>query len=412
MATSTRRAVTATRLRSLTGRLTAALHAVRRPVVDVAVVLLTLLLALGRDFLDEPSGNPAVWIFDLALVVPLFWRRRRPTEVFTLIAAIALLQWLVNLPAGGDLALLVALYAVGAYEQRPWRVGFAAVVAEIGVLLAAVRWGDPGQKLDAVVLLSGTFMAAWVLGVYLRTRRAYVSSVLERAATAERERDQQAVIATATERARISAEMHDIVAHSLSVMIALSDGAAIAVARSPEAARSSMLQSSALGRQALAEIRRLLGDLHADDEESAGLAPQPGIADLDDLVDQVRSAGLAVNLVVLGEAPDLSAGAGLTVYRIVQEALTNVLKHAQAATQVVVTLRYHAGGVDIVVENDDRPTVDHPPGTDAQEGTSGHGLSGMRQRAASFGGDVEAARRTDGGWRVSTHLRLDEQDTR
>src|SRR4051812_26036733 len=199
----------------------------RARAVDVAVVLATLALSSAHEFFD-PTARPTgwTWVFDVVLVLPLLWRRRRPMWTFAAMAAVAFVQWATGVHAAGDLAMLVALYSVGAYEPRRRLVAAAAAVALAGVLLAALRWAPPGHELDGLVLLAGTVTAALVLGIYARTRRAFVSSALQRAATAERERDQQALLAAATERARISREMHDIVAHSLSVMIALSDGAA------------------------------------------------------------------------------------------------------------------------------------------------------------------------------------------
>lgn len=402
--------------RTMMNRLVTAANAVRQPVIDVLVVLLTLMFALGNDHFDAPRDTPQVWIFDVALVLPLLWRRRWPVGVFGTIAAVALVQVFVDVQAGGDLALLVALYAVAAYEPRRFGIVAAILIAEVGVVVASVRW-VPGNRLNEIIQLSTTMTVAWVLGVWVRTRRAYLASVLERAKTAEHERDQQAQIATAIERARISREMHDIVAHSLSVMIALSDGAAIAAHRTPEAAQTAMLQSSALGRQALGEMRRLLGGLNGNPQDDAtvlasapDLSPQPGIADLDELINQVRSAGPAVDLVIIGQPPELAPGAQLTIYRMVQEALTNVLKHAPSATRAMVTLRYRATGVDIEVENDSPAGALTVPAAVAS--TPGHGLTGMRERAAAFGGKVEAGQRSGGGWRVTTHLELEDQDTR
>jgi signal transduction histidine kinase len=395
----------------------------RRPLIaDSAITLVTLVVGLGHDLWETTPGIGRPVAFDLALTLPLLWRRKRPTAAFLVISAVALVQWLSGTPAGADFAVLVALYAVGLYERRPLAIATAAAIAQIGVVLAALRWAPSGAKLTSIVLLTGTVTAAWVLGVYVRTRRAYVRSVLERAATAERERDQQAMIAAAGERARISREMHDIVAHSLSVMIALSDGAAIAVAREPQTARKAMEQASTLGRQALAEVRRLLGALHeGDDVQPDELAPQPGIAQLDDLVAQVRSAGLAVDLVVVGQPLALLPAAQLAVYRMVQEALTNVLKHAYSPTRATVTLRYGPDRIDVEVENDDEP---RPVGRRSGAGPNpitadgglrqhlGLGLAGMRARAAVFDGTVEAARGVEGGWRVVSHLRLDERSDR
>lgn len=374
----------------------------RNQVIDVLVVLLTLTVGLSHDTWDGAGDRSLAYLFDVALALPLLGRRRAPIVVFLAVSAVALVQWWTGQVASGDFAVLAALYAVGAYEA--WRPGIAvaAVIAETGVVLAVLRWAPPGQGLVSGVLLTGTVSAALVLGMLVRTHRAYLQSVLDRADTAERERDQLALIAAATERARISGEMHDIVAHSLSVMIALSDGAAVSVARAPGEARTAMEQSSVLGRQALGEIRRLLGTL--DPGAAAELAPQPGVAQLDELVEQVRGAGLAVDLVVIGRPPELPASAQLALYRMVQEALTNVLKHAPSATGAAVTLRYSGTGVDIEVENDSSAgfLAREPEGT-------GRGLAGMRARAAVFGGTVEAGPRDGGGgWLVRGRLRLTE----
>lgn len=376
--------------------------ALTTPRAGDVVVLLAVLVFAGPHDLFDPQDHP-VWLclaVDLALALPLLFRRRHPLPTFLTVAAIALAQWTGGLLVSGDIAVLAALYAIGVYDRSRRSIALAAVVAELGVVMAVTRWSPPGHWLTAIVLSTGTVTASWVLGRYVRTHRAYVASVLERAANAEHGRDQQAQIARVGERARISREMHDIVAHSLSVMIALGDGAAISMDDEPETARAGMRQSSALGRQALGEMRRLLGTLHDPDEVE--LTPQPGIADLDDLVAKVRSAGLAVELVVVGQQPLLAPGAQLTIYRMVQEALTNVLKHAPAATRASVVLRYLGDAVELEVENDDPA----PARADGGVLAAGNGLTGMRERAAVFGGAVEAAPRTGGGWRVASHLRL------
>jgi signal transduction histidine kinase len=400
------------RPRALRDRLVTAALAVRPPAFDVVIVALVLAVSVVHENWETSGLTSTVVMFDAALVLPLLWRRRRPAVVFLVIAAVAFVQWLADVQATADVAVLIALYAVGAYERQRLAIAASAVIAQLGVVLAAARWAPQGSEVTSGILLTGTAAAAWILGVYLRTRRAYINSVIERAATAEHERDQQALIATVTERARISREMHDIVAHSLSVIIALSDGAVALAIRDPQQARTAMQQSSDLGRQALGDVRRLLGALNNDDETGqADLVPQPGIAQLDALVRQVRSAGLAVDLVIVGQAPELGPGAGLTLYRMVQEALTNVLKHAPSAKKAVVTLRYGSDCVDIEVENDDPHPVTHTPATPlpAAAARGGHGLTGMRARAATFDGTVNAGRRTDGGWRLTSRLRLEEQ---
>jgi signal transduction histidine kinase len=299
-----------------------------------------------------------------------------------------------------DAALLVALYTVAAHCDR--RLALAAAgVLEVGVGLAVLRWWHHTRGLPSFVFLTGMATAAFVLGVNIRTRRAYLTSLVDRAVRAEHERDQQSQIASARERARIAREMHDIIAHNLSVMIALADGAAFAAragsARAPEAAA----QVSATGRQALAEMHRLLGVLRGG-EPDASRAPQPGIKQLDDLVTQVRSAGLPTSLTISGQPFDLPSTAQLAVYRVVQEALTNVLKHADSPTQACVRLSYLQPSLELLIWDDGHTRDGSGAGV-----TAGHGLAGMRERAGMFGGEVRASPRPEGGWQVSVRLDVD-----
>lgn len=371
-------------------------------VADILVTAGTAAFALSNDHWgDQARRNSLAWVFDLALAAPLLWRRRQPMLVFLAISLLALVQWLANTPSSGPVAVLIALYAVGAYESRRRAILLAAAIAQVGVVMVTLRWAPADNRVNGFVLLTGTITAAWVMGVYARMRRAYVTAALERATTAERERDQESRLATAAERARISREMHDIVAHTLSVMVALSDGAAMSVVRDTASAKDAMEQSSALGRQALSELRRLLGSLQGPEQPE--LAPAPGIAQLEDLVASVRAAGLAVELVVAGQPPAMAPGLQLAVYRLVQESLTNVIKHAPAAGRVTVTLRYGPSAVDVQVDNDGVPEAAVTTPTTAR----GQGVTGMGERAAVFGGTVEAGRRGPSGWRVRGALSYD-----
>ncbi|MCW2784675.1 MAG: two-component sensor histidine kinase [Marmoricola sp.] len=369
-----------------------------------ATAVAALAFAVLHDFVGR-DGDNAWWVlvFDVVLVLPLFLRRRWPWGTFLAVAAIALLQWLGGVFAAGDIALLVALYSVGAYARREAVVA-AALISQLGVVLAVARWAPSGQVVTSALGMTGTVTAAWVIGVYVRTRRAYIASVLERAATAERESDQQALLATAAERARISREMHDIVAHSLSVIIALNDGAAASVQSSPAEAEEAVRLAASLGRQSLGEVRRLLG---ADQEVAASdRVPAPGLAQLDDLAASVRAAGLAVDLTMEGHPVEVPPSAQLTIYRMVQEALTNVLKHEPEARRAVVTVRYRPTEVEVEVINDG-PVGAVPP-TSRAVAHHGQGLNGMRERVGMFSGTVEAAPRVGGGWRVASRLLLDE----
>jgi signal transduction histidine kinase len=368
---------------------------------DLALALGILLIAIP-DALIERSHPIVPLLFDCALVLPLVWRRRWPSGVFAVLAVVAGAQWIADVKVLGDAALVVALYTVAAQEPRR-RAALAAGVVELGAVLATLRWGSD-DFFKTFVGLSGVTLAAFGLGTSVRQRRAYQASLEDRAARLEIERDQQGRLAAAAERARIAREMHDIVAHNLSVMIALADGATFAAERSPERSASAMQSVSATGRQALGEMRRLLGVLR-DDESAGTLLPQPGILDIDRLVDQVRAAGLPVALAIEGDARALPAGAQLTVYRLVQEALTNSLKHAGPEARAEVSLRFDAAGVDVEI-SDDGAGEPAP----AQDG-HGLGLNGMRERAAVYAGIVQAGPLPAGGWRVHTRLAFEPPGT-
>jgi signal transduction histidine kinase len=362
----------------------------RHPLVADALLALAVLtvsmLGVTRHHLVASVA------FTLALVTPLVWRRSAPLPVFLVIAAVAFAQWLAGFSLTADVALLIAIYTVAAHESRR-RLALAAAILETGIVLATLRWAD-GPDLLVFVFLTGMATAAVVLGVNMQTRRAYLASVEERAAQLERERDQQGQLAAAAERARIAREMHDIVAHNLSVMVALADGAGFMAESDPQRTADAMERVSRTGRDALGEMRRLLGVLRDDGE--AALAPQPGLADLDELLQQVRAAGLRVTLETSGSPIALGSGAELTVYRLVQEALTNTLKHAGPQAQATVRLRYEPDGIDVEVTDDGRGR--------ARVSAGGQGLSGMRERAAVYGGSIDAGPAADGGWRIHTRL--------
>jgi signal transduction histidine kinase len=362
-----------------------------------------VLLVSLPSLVEAGDDRSWAWLLGLALVVPLVWRRRRPTAVFAALAAVALVQWIVGLRLGPDVALLVALYTVAVWEPRR-RALAAAAVLELGALLAALRFAPAGDALTSLVFLSGLVAAAFFVGTTVQTRRAYLGALVDRAARAERERDQQARLAATAERARIARELHDIVAHSLTVVVTLAEAATAASSTDPPAARQAMEQVATTGRDALGEMRRLLGVLRTDPEgrdgdargDRADLAPAPGLDRLDDLVASARAAGLPVRLTVSGGPRPLPSTAGVTAFRVVQESLTNVLKHALDPSRVHVMVRW--GGSDLVVEVDDdgrRATA---------LSTGGHGLVGMRERLALFGGELSAGPEPSGGWRVRARV--------
>jgi signal transduction histidine kinase len=389
--------ITASSLGRAPGLLRALWDGVRaRPLIgDTCLVLLLLLVSHpgrgGPSLIPPPAWS---WLLIVALVVPLVWRRRAPFLVFLLVAAAALAQWFAHELLAADLAPLVAFYTVASYESRP-RIFVAAVILEIGAVLAAVRFGPPNNQVWAFVFVSVLVTAAGLIGYNIRTRRAYLAGLEDRAARLERERGQEAELAAAAERSRIAREMHDVVAHNIAVMIALAEGAAYTNDTDPARATTIMSQVSGTGRAALAEMRRLLGVMRTPDESQA-FAPQPTIADLDELVETVRAAGLPTRLSITGSTAELPPSAQLAVYRMVQEALTNTLKHA-SAEHAEVRLCCSPESVQLEITND---------GTTAAYGPVGHGILGMRERAAVFGGEVEAGPGPSGGWRVATTLHL------
>ncbi|HWU32260.1 MAG TPA: histidine kinase, partial [Marmoricola sp.] len=369
--------------------------------------LLTFFLAIPIPFYAHHNARPVVAVLHVGLVLPLFWRRRFPEFVFAVVATIAFVQWLVYEPFPTDVALLIALYTVASLRPLRWAI-LAGSVLEFGVLLVVIGHNtvlgrNPnGQsahaKLLEFILLSGLTTAAAVLGVNGQTRRAYLSEVEERAARLEAERDQQSQLAVAGERARVAREMHDIVAHNLAVMVALTDGAALTLTTNPGRAEIALNEASNAGRIALTDMRRVLGILRDPDTEAdVPRDSMPHLTALDQLVETVRHTGLDVRYRTTGPIQTLPEALQLSIYRIVQEALTNVMKHARGAQTVTIEIAVSEAEVVIVV-HDDGAGTDAPPGV-------GHGLVGMRERAALHSGSVSAGP-TPTGWRAEARLQI------
>jgi signal transduction histidine kinase len=377
------------------GRVVAAVG--RWPVlVDLVIVAFLVIQAAAHAAGPDADGRLGA-LFAVPLALPLLWRRRYPVAVFAVVAVVALTTLALDVRSTADLALLVAMYTVALTQPR--RIAAAAIAAlEVGVLLGNLRWSQ-GSVLEGFVAVSAMVIAAVALGINIRQRRALLGSLYERAARLELERDQQGRLATAAERARIAREMHDIVAHNLTVMIALADGATYAIEDDPERARKAMETASRTGREALSDMRRLLDVLHdADDAATNGRAPQPGLERISTLVEQVRTAGVAVSYETAGRpSAGLPAGMQLAVYRVVQEALTNTLKHAGPRARVEVSLDYD--GARLVAE-----VADTGAGRPGAGAVDGRGLRGMHERAAVYDGSVSAGPRPDGGWRVRLEL--------
>jgi signal transduction histidine kinase len=337
----------------------------------------------------------------LLLVAPVAIRRQIPTTAFMIAAVAGLWQLAIGGPTGADLAILVLLYTVAAYRPRRQSTA-AAAICMVGGCVAIIVWSPDGpgaklimQLLVGGVLFGGSTLSAWVLGDSMRYRRGYYAALEDRAARLEAERDAQAKVATAAERARIARELHDIIAHHVSVMVVQADGAGYALRSDPVRAEMAIKAISATGRQALTEMRRLLGVLRGADEQ-AQMTPVPGIGELRELLDQARAAGLAVSYTLSGVPRELPEGAGLAAYRVVQESLTNTRKHAGLAASAAVTLRYEPDG--LVVEVTDDGVASLPADS------AGHGLAGMRERIEMYGGTVQAGPLPGGGFGVRARL--------
>ncbi|MCG5468314.1 histidine kinase [Micromonospora sp. LAH09] len=332
-------------------------------------------------------------IATLVLLPPLYWRRRYPFPAFLVTALIELIEGLLDVGVGAGVILLVMLFGVasrGSWRALAWATGItlALLVAEIYLINPVTE-----NRIITLFLVLGTSGAAVASGVAVRTRRAYLIALEDRAARLEVERDQRARLAVAEERARVAREMHDIVGHHVSVIVGLADGgAALATSRAEQTAEPLRLIGDT-ARQALTELRRVLGVLREEDADPQ-LSPQPGIDDLDRLLPSVRAAGLPVTYSTSGELHTLGRGVQLAVYRIVQEALTNTLKHAGRGAAADVNLAASDGEVRVRV-------VDNGRGRPA---APSHGLLGMRERAAMYGGVVTAGP-SDRGWLVDVVLR-------
>jgi signal transduction histidine kinase len=377
-----------------------------RWVFDVLVTVLAAALSLPSLYQAGARHWPgaAAFVVLALMVAPLVVRRIWPIPVFgwILVTQIAAVSWNRHLIAGP--ALLIALYTVARLQSRRDALACAGVL-ELTVLTALPLLAGGGWWHD-LIFLSGLIAAALGLGLYTGTRRAYLAELRDRADRLERERDQQAALAVAAERTRIAREMHDIVAHHLTVMITLSEAAIAASASSPERANDVMRSVADTGRRALADTRRLLGVLRQPPSQDPGgsLQPVPDLTQLDTLIEQVRSAGLDTTLEIHGQAPNVPAGVQLTVYRLVQEALTNTLKHGGPGARASVRLRYLPGELLVDIDDDGAGITAH------ETAGIGSGLLGMRERVHAYGGDVQAGPRGPGGWKVSARLRLDSGD--
>jgi signal transduction histidine kinase len=376
----------------------------------VVLLVITVMGEAGRqaaEGTDAPTRIIPVALL-LALVVAL--RRRMPEKMLVLAVALGLAQLVLDVETMvADFALLLIVYTVAAIGAR-WASRLALAMGLCAASVAQMRWynDDVGvaNNIAGAVFQTVPFALAWVLGDSMRTRRAYFTQLEERAARLEREREAQAKVAVAAERARIARELHDVVAHNVSVMVVQADGAAYVIDAAPDQAKKALETISSTGRQALAEMRRLLGVLRTGEHQEAGeYVPQPDVRQIEDLVEQCRGSGLPVDFKVEGTPRALPSGVELTAYRIVQEALTNTRKHGGPNAGASVRLVYFDDGLGVLVEDDGKGApheLYEEGGLDGQ----GHGLIGMRERVGMVGGTLDAGPRPGGGFRISALLPL------
>jgi signal transduction histidine kinase len=353
---------------------------------------LTTAVTIGLVATSIVALGAGIVVHGWVMAVALVWRRRWPVAVFGVVAGLAAVQ--LVLPGDRytlvphDIAVLIAMYSVVKYGERPLHGVAASVICLAGAALAPLELPRGGWYLTIVILLS--VVVVWLLAWSMRTRRLYVDSLEDRAVTAERERDHLARIAVAEERARIARELHDMVAHSLSVMIVHADGATLALDKAPDRAREALRTVSDTGRGALVEMRHLVTVLRSNDDGT-----EDARTSVTTTLDRARAAGLSVRAEISGDPAAVPAGVELAAFRIVQESVTNALKHAGPGASAALRLAYSPAGVEIDFRDN---------GTGGVDSGGGHGLIGMRERVALYGGSITAGTDPAGGWRVTASI--------
>jgi signal transduction histidine kinase len=357
-------------------------------------------VVVGQDRTDGPTGP--LWFDVLAIVgilSPLFVRRRYPFGAPLAVGAAVVLTTFVD-PRVTPFAFVTflagcaAVFFVGLLRDRSQAMAGLALAVGID---AFVAYRDPKGSLGTFIPTTVIFAILWTIAFALSRKFQEADEAKERASRAEREREERARTAVTEERARIARELHDVVGHSVSVMTVQASAVRRLLRPDQEREREALLIVEQTGREALAEMRRMVGVLRRP-EEAPALAPQPSLDHLDRLVEQARDAGLPVELRIEGEPVQLPAGLDLTAYRLVQEGLTNALRHARAE-QAQVFVRYGDDDIEVTV-------IDDGQGGSPDGVSGGHGLVGMRERVSVYGGELDAGPRPDGGYRLRAKLPL------
>ncbi|AVV47651.1 two-component sensor histidine kinase [Streptomyces sp. P3] len=372
------------------------------PLVCAAIGLPALFDA-GEDGLP---GLPVSLLLLAGFTVPLLWRENHPLLVFAVVTAFSMAEAASGVLTNAHfLAQLITLYNLARFAP-PVHLAFAVCVAVPQTIMTIVAFTTDRQiaRIDSPLAVTTELVLSMLaiagLGLAGRVARSYIAALEDHAVRLEVERDQRARLAEAAERARISREMHDILGHTLAVIVGLADGAAGLAESKPQRGADTLRIIADSGRGALADLRRLLSTIRDDERPDAPFSPQPGTADLQALLERVRAAGPAATLHTAGDLTGLPTGLQLAVYRIVQEALTNTLKHASPDTAVEVSVAAEKGTVHVTVEDTGPPRAARRH----TAGDGGHGLLGMRERVALYQGAVSAGPGPRGGWTVRAVL--------
>ena len=384
-------------------------HPYRQDVLLALSIFAFVLVPQTGKPLELSQFAPLFVITSAGESLSLIWRRRAPFPIYCVVVVSCTVQWAADESSGSSIGVMIALYTVTRYcSARVLRVAVGLIVPALIAFLFAVARAQH-QELESTIFVFTALAASIAIGMVAEDRHAQMTALAERATHAEVEREQRARMAVLAERARFSREMHDIVGHTLAVIIGLSDGGVRQIETHPGRGRQALELIGETSRHALADLRRTLGALRErpledgiEGIDAEGLVPQPGIADLVELLERTRSAGPRVSYWTKGELGELPRSLQLAIYRIVQESLTNSLKHAGPDTSVQVAIEADAESLRLSVAD----TGSDRSSTSASTGPPGQGLTGVRERAALARGRAEAGPNRLGGWTVTAQFPL------
>ena len=381
--------------------------------VSVALVLLGIVAGVAALVVDEPTGSERspdwfAYVLVVAVAVPVFWRRTRPLVALPLSSLATVIYWIMDYPASVDPVLWVMFYSAtrhgGADRRRVWRVvGACLLLVELVALAGVLSPVEdlPPAALLGILILFGTSAVA---GEALFQRSQHIEELEKRAAMLEADLESKAALATVEERGRIAREMHDIIAHGMSTVVVQAQAGQRVVDSDPAKAREVLNTIEHIGRDSVDEMRRMLGVLRSEGEGEAELRPQPGLGDLVGLIAHAEQAGVEVDLKVSGERRPLPPGLELTGYRVVQEALTNVIRHAGRPVKADVGIHHGEHAVEILVSDDGLGAA-----VSRESAGSGHGLLGMGERVEIYNGELSAGTKPGGGFEIAVSLPVGEQ---